>query len=110
MVCEYEPTSAGTTHLRHGVRLDAAHAQRLAKALSGVSLKPPTGQFSCPADYSGADTVIALTYPPGSTVALWYKTAGCRTLDNGDVLAFQGANASFFDGFEPVFNSVAPAP
>ena len=112
LVCQYAPVSSTsmTTKLRRAVPLDAARAHRLAAAVDVVYLMPARGRFSCPMDYSGAVTIIALRYRPHLTVDLWYKTAGCRTLDNGDVLAFQGANPSFYAGFQSALESVAPGP
>lgn len=112
LVCGYGRASsdATTTKLLRAVPLDAANAHRLAAAVGAVSLAPAQGRFNCPADSFGAVTVIALAYPSHLTVDLWYKTAGCATLDNGDVLAFQGANPSFYAGFQSALESVAPGP
>lgn len=111
LICEYaersgaKPAKPGLTHR---IALTQAQARRLAAAIRKISLAPPTGGFSCPGQRLGEDTVIAFAYRAGRTVDLWYRTSGCRTLDNGDVAAFQGANPSFYSGFETVFGSMAP--
>lgn len=112
LVCQYGRASSPsiTTKLLRAVPVHAAQAERLAAAVSAVSLMPAQGRFSCPADFYGAVTIIALSYPAHLTVTLWYKTAGCRTVDNGDVLASQGANPSFYAGFQSALESVAPGP
>jgi hypothetical protein len=107
LVCQYGPNSTGGAQQsqRVAIRLDARRAQLLAAGVASVSLAAAKGRFACPAELSGADTVIAFDYATGRTVDLWYATSGCQTLDNGDVLAFQGANASFYNGFQMAFNS-----
>jgi len=96
--------------LLHSVLLDAANARRLASAVNHISLQPPTAVFHCPADFFGSDTVIAFAYPSHQNADLWFRTSGCRTLDNGEVSAFEGANPSFYSGFEDAFDSLVPAP
>jgi hypothetical protein len=118
LICEYaEPAgalpgastaSAPGPRLTHRIALTQAQTRQLAAAISKISLVPPTGTFNCPARGVGDDTVIAFAYPAAQTVDLWYKTSGCRTLDNGDVAAFQGANPSFYSGFQTAFRSMAP--
>lgn len=111
LICEYMASPSGqATALLHEVRLDSTNAQRLANAIVHVSLRPATGSFHCPANFFGSDTVIAFTYTPTLSADLWYRTSGCRTLDNGDVSAFEGANPSFYTGFANIFNSLVPAP
>jgi len=107
LVCQYDAhLSAGTVaspSVVRSVALSAAKASRLARALGAVSLKKPSGTFHCPMDV-GSIAIIALHYVGRSDdVDVWYETSGCQTLDNGHVSAFQGANPSFYDGFESTF-------
>jgi hypothetical protein len=108
LVCVYRAFPAAgappgsTVRLARTVHLDAAQSAVLAGSIAKVSLKPAHGTFECPAAVAGA-AIIALLYPPRRSVDLWYAASGCQTLDNGDVLAFQGANPSFYDGFETTF-------
>lgn len=108
LICEYAIASSGrhVPRLTRRIPLTRPAATKLAAAISTISLKPASGTFSCPAQYFGTDTVIAFDYPSDKTVDLWYETSGCRTLDNGDVLAFQGGNPSFYNGFETSFDSL----
>lgn len=107
LVCQYGAhlgagTSAAPSVVR-SVALSAAKATRLARALGAVSLDQPSGTFHCPMDV-GSIAIIALHYVGRSDdVDVWYATSGCQTLDNGHVSAFQGANPSFYDGFESTF-------
>jgi hypothetical protein len=111
LICEYTASPRGeTTMLLHRVQLDAAKARALAVAVGLVSLKPATGAFNCPDDLFGTVTVIAFDYSASIGADLWYTTSGCRTLDNGHVSAFEGANPSFYSGFESAFNSLVPKP
>ena len=114
VVCEYVGSpSAGEplrTRLARQVPLNAADAARLASALRHVSLVPARGDVACPADRSGDNAVIALGYRSGRAVDLWYAWTGCQSIDNGVVLGSRGANKSFYDGFEPVFDGIAPLP
>ena len=114
IVCEYvgSPSMAAPvrTILARQFALSGGDAARLATALRHVSLAPPHGEFACPNQRCGADAVIALGYRTGRTVDLWYSWTGCQTIDNGYVLAFQGANESFYSGFQPVFDQLAPLP
>lgn len=111
LVCVYRPLPASgapagqAVRLARTVRLDTARSVALAASIDHVSLKPATGTFSCPAALGGA-AIIALRYPSRTSFDLWYATTGCRTLDNGDVLAFEGANPSFYDGFDEKFTSL----
>jgi hypothetical protein len=108
LVCVYRasPTSTAPTgsavRLTRTVRLDAIRSDALAASIDHVSLKPASGTFNCPAALGGA-AIIALQYPRRASFDLWYAMTGCRTLDNGDALAFEGANPSFYDGFEKKF-------
>jgi hypothetical protein len=113
LVCEYTGRSTAQqplrTRLARSVRLGVHDATRLASAISKVSTKPAHGEFVCPNDQFGTVTIVAFNYAD-RTVDLWYKWSGCQTLDNGYVLAFQGANASFYSAFQPVFDDLAPLP
>jgi hypothetical protein len=76
--------------------LARTEAAKLASTINVLSLKRPEKfVVNCAVDYYGSDTVIAFNYPTDSTVDLWYKTSGCRTLDNGEVIAYVEANPTF---------------
>lgn len=111
LVCEYRSmqTPPFPTRLASSVRLEAADARRLATVIQNVSLRPARGAFSCPEQEFGTVAVLAFDYGD-HTVDLWYQWSGCQTLDNGHVLAFQGANPSFYSRFQTVFDSLAPLP
>jgi hypothetical protein len=89
------------------VRLDSQEAGVLATAVRKLSLRPPTGTFSCPASV-GKVGLIGLSYASRPDVALWYSASGCQALDNGRLGSFQGANPSF-GGFEEEIDKLAPA-
>jgi hypothetical protein len=114
LVCEYtgSPTAKTplATKLARRVPLDAHQAARLAVATGHVSVAPAHGTTSCPNPQLGSEAIIAFAYDTGRIVDLWYETSGCQTLDNGYVLAFQGGNPSFYSGFQPVFDELAPLP
>jgi hypothetical protein len=113
LICQYGPgvglgpDSSGRSLLVSSTRLDQTQAQQLARAIRQLDLAGPSGVFFCPMD-DGAVDVIGFTYPGRSDVGLWYTTSGCQTLDNGRIGAFQGANPSFYDGFENVINQLSP--
>ena len=87
-------TDAAVTLLR-SVSLGPSSASRLATAANGPELGIPQGLFSCPEQaVRGAVTIAAFAYATG-TVNLWWQMTGCQQLDNGEVLAFQGANPGF---------------
>src|SRR5947209_8087490 len=51
LICEYTASADGITPLlRQKVRLSSVDARKLAIAIGRVSLEPPSGEFSCPAD------------------------------------------------------------
>jgi hypothetical protein len=113
LICEFGAAESGqalTTELRRSVRLDTAKADTLAHVAGRLSLAPLTGAVSCPADFYGAVTIIAFTYPNDRTIDLQFHTAGCRTLSNGYVVANEVEHSAFYDGFEGVFASLAPQP
>jgi hypothetical protein len=115
LVCQYASSqnlkAPTTTVLARSTPLTQQSAARLAQPLGNVSVKAPTGKFECPAYLVGSITIIALSYRGlGADVDLWYSTSGCQTIDNGHVEAFQGANPSFYDGFETALEQVAPLP
>jgi hypothetical protein len=87
--------------------LRRAAADALARALAQVSLVQPKGMFSCPADFESL-AIIVLHYAAGSGVDIWYRTTGCQTLDNGYVLAFEGANPSFYNTFVDAYARLVP--
>ncbi len=86
------------------VRTDAG---RLANAIRQINLAKPSGRFNCAGDV-GEATMIGLSYPRRSDVGLWYQSSGCQTLDNGRIGAFQGANPSFYTGFETTVDQLVP--
>jgi hypothetical protein len=115
VVCQYAGSqnlkAPTTTVLARSTPLTQQCAARLARALGNVSLKATTGKFECPAYLVGSITIIALNYRGhGADVDLWYSTSGCQTIDNGHVVAFQGANPSFYNSFETALEQVAPRP
>lgn len=94
--------------LTSSVPLNAKQAAALATAINHISLAPAKGTFSCGAAAMSRTSVLAFSYAePSRTVDLWYDPTGCGTLDNGDVLAFEGANASFYTGFVDAFDAAA---
>lgn len=113
LVCEY--TAAATAQppveprLARSIAIGVAGATRLASVINRISTQPPQGEFACPNGQFGAVAVLAFDYAD-RTVDLWYKWSGCQTLDNGYVVAFQGANPSFYSGFQSVFDDLAPLP
>lgn len=113
LICEFGATQSGQplrVVLKHVVRLNRAKANALARAVDRLSLAPLTGPANCPMDFYGAATIIALAYQPDRTVDLHFHTAGCRTLDNGYVVANEIADPAFYNGFERTFTSMAPTP
>jgi hypothetical protein len=111
MVCVYgSRVGSGlpdSGRLIHTVLLTATDAASLVAAVRGLDLHKPTGEFHCPSDV-GRATVIGLAYRGRADVGLWYAADGCQTLDNGRLGAFQGANPSFYNGFQPVVDRLAP--
>ena len=87
--------------------LDHDQATRLDDVIRRVDLARPSGVFHCPSDV-GSVTIIGLSYPGRPDVGLWYEASGCRTLDNGRLGAFQGANPSFGD-FQSVIDGLLPS-
>jgi hypothetical protein len=86
--------------------LDAKQAATLATVVNQISLAPAKGTFNCGAAIMSRISVLAFSYTePDRTVDLWFSPTGCGTLDNGDVLAFEGANASFYTGFVDAFDA-----
>ena len=84
--------------------LDSAAAQRLASAVSEVSLQaPPPGGVNCPMD-NGKFALIALHFAGDKSSNLWWYMTGCQTLDNGAVGATQIANPSF----DKFLDAIAP--
>jgi hypothetical protein len=115
LVCQYAGSqnlkAPTTTVLARSTALTPQSAARLAQALRNVSVKAPTGKFGCPAGLVGSITIIALSYRGrAADVDLWYSTSGCQTIDNGHLEAFQGANPTFYNGFETALEQVAPRP
>jgi len=112
LICQYGkdlgsglPSSAD---LVLSTSLDRAQAQQLAAVVREIDLAPPSGALRCPAEFFGAVTVIALSYPGRTDVGLWYSTSGCQTLDNGQIGAFEGGNPSFYQGFETTIDRLSP--
>lgn len=106
LVCEYRAGQVDgrqATRLIRSARLGAGNAEQLASVIGQISLARPRGTFHCPADFYGADSVIAFSYPGDRTVDLWYATSGCQTLDNGYRRAYQAGNPSFYAAFESAF-------
>jgi hypothetical protein len=106
LVCWYPRAGAKLAKTTH---LTKAEAVKLATAVRKLSLKPPTAVFHCPADF-GSVGLIALSYNGRGPVGLWYSDSGCQTLDNGRLGSFQGANPSFYNGFEKVIDKLSPPP
>jgi hypothetical protein len=86
--------------------LDHDQATQLDDVIRQLNLAKPSGVFHCPADV-GFATIIGFSYPGRSDVGLWYQASGCRTLDNGRLGAFQGANPSF-GAFESLIDGLLP--
>jgi hypothetical protein len=113
LICRYGPgvglgvNGSGLGLLESATRLDRAQAQQLASVIRQIDLTAASGLFSCPSD-EGEVAVIGLSYPDRADVALWYRTGGCQTLDNGRIGAFGGANPSFYDAFEGVIDRLSP--
>ncbi len=72
-----------------------------------LSLAPPTGISSCPADF-GIVVLIGFSYPGRADVGLWYRASGCETLDNGRIGSFEGGNPSFYNAFLDTIDLPAP--
>lgn len=113
LICRYGPgvglelNGSGRGLLESSTCLDRAQAQQLASVIRQIDLTAASGSFSCPSD-EGEVAVIGLSYPDRSDVALWYRTGGCQTLDNGRIGAFEGANPSFYNAFESVVDRLSP--
>ncbi len=73
---------------------------------AGPSPGPPP---ACPED-SGSKTIIAFTYVSGPDADLWYADAGCQSLDNGTIGAWEEGNPSFYNEFIAAINSLSPLP
>ncbi len=94
LICIYQGPLQPTQGVRQIV-LDGDAAQRLASAVSQVSLQaPPAGGVNCPMD-DGKFAIIALRFAGSTRSNLWWDMTGCQTLDNGTVGATQIANPSF---------------
>jgi hypothetical protein len=108
LVCWYnDGNKPDRGSLGRQVRLSSREAGVLATAVRKLSLRAPTGTFSCPAD-SGTVALIGFSYASRHDVALWYSASGCQTLDNGQLGSFEGANPSFGE-FEAAMSELAPA-
>lgn len=110
LICRYpgSTTADGLPSSKNRrIVLRRAAADALARALARVSLVQPKGMFSCPADFESL-AIIVLHYAAGSDVDIWYRTTGCQTLDNGYILAFEGANPSFYNTFVDAYARLVP--
>ena len=108
LVCWYNRRNVPVSgSLGRQVRLNSQEAGVLATAVRKLSLRPPTGTSSCPANV-GTVALIGFSYASRPDVALWYSASGCQALDNGRLGSFQGANPSF-SGFEETIDKLAPA-
>lgn len=107
LICLYgqdAPSAPVSPGLGKQVRLTAAEASALQKAVSGISLKaPPGGPVGCPAELPGALAILDFHFQNGQDYDLWYKTTGCQTLDNGVRGTTEIANPTFYTGFSPLF-------
>ncbi len=114
LICRYQgnlgssvlPLSGRTLYRQ--VVLDATTSRQLATSIAAISLTPPIGTTSCPADL-GSASLLAFAYPGRQDVDLWYADSGCATLDNGEIGAFEPGNAPFYQGFAPLVDQLAPS-
>lgn len=91
-------------HLTLSRRATGTEAGRLAHAIRAISLTPGSNiPQSCPGSVTSPVYVLAVGYPNRADVDLWYSAHGCRTIDNGDVLAVWNSNPAFYDAFSRVF-------
>lgn len=112
IICRYHP-EGGAPSSDHGqlarqTRLDSTKAGELAKAIRGLSLRPPSPRpVDCPVDI-GAFVLIGLSYPSRPDVGLWNKTSGCQTLDNGRLGAWELGHPSFYKTFLDLIGQLSP--
>lgn len=109
LVCRYVPVLATKNpgKLVRSTPLSQAQATKLATLVRKLSLKPPVGAISCPAD-TEAVALIAFSYSSGAHVALWYHASGCETLDNGAIGSFEMGNPAFYNGFLTGIDKLSP--
>jgi hypothetical protein len=109
LICSYKPALGASSpgSLSRQVRLTEAEARQLAAAVRKLALAPPRGIMSCPAAF-GSVSLIGFSYPHRADVGLWYQTSGCQSLDNGRIGSFQGANPSFYIGFQDAVSRYLP--
>lgn len=109
LICEYSDLFGRRVRrdrtLVQQIRVDERDAARLATAAARIDVGIPPGTVSCPNDTESA-VVIVLGYPHRPSVALWWHSSGCQSVDNGTVEGVEGANESFFR-FQAVFAAVA---
>jgi hypothetical protein len=107
LVCWYNGSNTpDPASLGRQVRLGSQEAGVLTTAVRNLSLRPPTGTFTCPASV-GTVALIGFSYASRPDAALWYAASGCQTLDNGRLGSFQGANPSFGE-FEGAMDKLSP--
>lgn len=109
IICRYgpPPNTTTTARLQRRTRLGRVEAGTLSTVVRRLSLAPPAGISSCPADF-GITALIGFSYPGRADVGLWYQASGCQTLDNGRIGSFEGANPSFYNAFLNTIDRLSP--
>jgi hypothetical protein len=109
IICRYGPATntTATARLERRTQLGRVEAGTLSTVVRRLSLAPPTGISSCPADF-GIVALIGFSYPGRADVGLWYQASGCQTLDNGRIGSFEGGNPSFYNAFLNIIDRLSP--
>lgn len=117
LICRYGPRlllhgggESGPALYRRS-SLSNQKAADLARVIDDIStVGPPPGPVAaCPAD-AGSASVIVFGYKSGPDADLWYGDAGCQTLDNSRIGAYDEGNPSFYRSFIPIIDGLSPLP
>jgi hypothetical protein len=88
--------------------LTRAQADAVSLAAFTQSTRHPSGTFHCPAASDGV-MIVALSYPTGADIDIWWNDTGCQNADNGHVeVYFYGVGLSGGD-FTGAVEKVFPA-
>jgi hypothetical protein len=113
LICRYEQegsvpqSEAG--RLNRQSRLNGPAATELVVAIRSLRLRPAGSAASCTrvTPDTGVFVALALSYPDGPDVSLWYRASGCVTVYNGRWKSVPAGNPGF-STFEEVINDLSP--
>ena len=104
LICRYG-SGAGARY--RSVRLGRDAARRVADRLDRIPPGVTAAPHGCPMD-TGTATVLVFGYPHRTDVDVWYHDSGCAWIDNGTLRADALARPSFYAGFVPAVDRLAP--